>query len=268
MDVKMEKITGIEKFPVGPVFMSAMTLDTAKNRVLDWVKTGARHYVNVCAVENIVKCAKNPELAKIVNNAEMTATDGMPLVWLAHYYGFKNATRVYGPDLMLALCSATAGAGSSAEAVSHFFYGGTPEVLEKLKTNLLKKYPGLKIAGMYAPPFRPLTEDEKKTVIEMINNSGAGIVWCGLGTPKQDYWVAEFRPHLNAAALLSVGAAFNFHAGTVKQAPRWMMRCGLEWFFRLLMEPRRLWKRYLIGNFQFIFIIVPQLFRGRKILEK
>ncbi|MEI8206798.1 MAG: WecB/TagA/CpsF family glycosyltransferase [Kiritimatiellales bacterium] len=274
---------GFSRFPAGVVSLSAMTLEGAKGRVLNWVATGQRHYVNICTADTMVQCFDRPDMAKIISEAGMATTDGMPLVWLAHHYGFKEATRVYGPDLMLALCTATSegvGCGKSTvesvqlptsnlksptgkKSVSHFFYGATDDVLKKLKAKLLSQFPDLQIAGMYSPPFRPLTEAEKDGVTEMINASGADIVWCGLGTPKQDYWVAEFRPRLNAAALLAVGAAFNFHAGQVKQAPRWMMAKGLEWLFRLAVEPKRLWRRYLIGNPRFVSLVAGQVLRRR-----
>ncbi|MFA5688384.1 MAG: WecB/TagA/CpsF family glycosyltransferase [Kiritimatiellales bacterium] len=274
---------GYPRFPAGVVALSAMSLSGARDRILNWIATGQKHYVNVCTADTMVKCADQPRLAGIVSSAGLAATDGMPLVWLAHRYGFKHATRVYGPDLMLALCAATAEAvdgcslaidekcpgvqcpDSSAAGkrpVSHFFYGATDKVLAQLKANLLEKFPGLQIAGMYSPPFRPLTAGEKADVIERINASGADIVWCGLGTPKQDYWVAEFQPELNAAAVIAVGAAFNFHAGEIPQAPRWMMRSGLEWLFRLGAEPKRLWRRYLIGNPRFILLVGGKLLRG------
>jgi N-acetylglucosaminyldiphosphoundecaprenol N-acetyl-beta-D-mannosaminyltransferase len=281
---------GYSRFPAGVVSLSAMTLAGARDRVLNWVATGQRHYVNVCTADTMVQCFDRPDMAKIVNEAGMATTDGMPLVWLAHHYGFKAATRVYGPDLMLQLCAATSDpqrsdvSGQMSETdrgqmseerlsdlrppisekkcVSHFFYGATDEVLAQLKTNLLKKFPSLQIAGMVSPPFRPLTEAEKEEMSELINASGADIVWCGLGTPKQDYWVAEFRPRLNAFAILAVGAAFNFHAGEVRQSPRWMMRSGLEWLFRLLVEPKRLWRRYLIGNPRFVCLVAGTLFKG------
>lgn len=269
---------GYPRFPAGAVSLSAMTLHSARDRVLQWVATGRRHYVNICTADTMVHCFDQPQLAKIVHQAGMATTDGMPLVWLAHYYGFKKATRVYGPDLMLELCRSTAEPfrplnGDAARVgqnaggtrpVSHFFYGATDEVLAQLKSNLLEKFPGLQIAGMYSPPFRPLTEIEKAEVAERINASGADIVWCGLGTPKQDYWVAEFRPRLHCAAILAVGAAFNFHSGHVRQAPRWMMHSGLEWLFRLCIEPRRLWRRYLIGNVRFVLLAAGQLLRSRK----
>ncbi|HNX52844.1 MAG TPA: WecB/TagA/CpsF family glycosyltransferase [Pontiellaceae bacterium] len=256
---------GYSRFPVGVVSLSAMTLQGACDRVINWVATGQRHYVNICTADTMVQCFDQPQLAKIVNQAGMATTDGMPLVWLARYYGFSHATRVYGPDLMLALCAATSTLQPQSEkkCVSHFFYGATEEVLAHLKSNLLKNFPGLQIAGMYSPPFRPLTGTEKDDVAERINASGADIVWCGLGTPKQDYWVAEFRPRLRAAAILAVGAAFNFHAGEIRQAPRWMMRSGLEWLFRLCVEPKRLWRRYLIGIPRFVGLISGSFFRRR-----
>ncbi|MDD3277045.1 MAG: WecB/TagA/CpsF family glycosyltransferase, partial [Kiritimatiellales bacterium] len=290
---------GFFRFPAGVVSLSAMTLQSARDRVMNWVKTGQKHYVNICTADTMVQCFDRPDLAKIVTEAGMATTDGMPLVWLAHHYGFRDASRVYGPDLMLALCEATATLNQRSEVkgqrsdqnssdlrhqasdfcyltpdlrspisektcVSHFFYGATDEVLAQLRTNLLEKFPGLHIAGMYSPPFRPLTDAEKDEVEEMINVSGADIVWCGLGTPKQDYWVAEFRPRLNAAAILAVGAAFNFHAGHVLQAPRWMMKSGLEWLFRLSVEPKRLWRRYIIGNPRFICLVFGQFMHRKR----
>jgi N-acetylglucosaminyldiphosphoundecaprenol N-acetyl-beta-D-mannosaminyltransferase len=146
----------------------------------------------------------------------------------------------------------------------HYFYGATGETLAKLKENLLDQFPGLQIVGMYSPPFRPLTEAEKDTVTEQVNAASPDIVWCGLGTPKQDFWVAEFRPRLNCSAILAVGAAFDFHARRIRQAPRWMMSAGLEWLFRLYIEPRRLWRRYIIGNPRFILLVLHRQFLKRR----
>ncbi|MDZ8117336.1 WecB/TagA/CpsF family glycosyltransferase [Pontiella agarivorans] len=254
---------GYDRFPAGCVSLSAMTMESARDRVANWVETGQKHYVNICTADTVVQCYDRPDMAKIVKNAGMATTDGMPLVWLARHFGFKDATRVYGPDLMLELCRL-----SEEKGYSHYFYGATDEVLAELKINLLKKFPKLKIAGMYSPPFRPLEESEKTEVAERINAAKPDIVWCGLGTPKQDYWVSEFRPKLNCAAILAVGAAFNFHAGHVKQAPRWMMKCGLEWLFRLVTEPKRLWRRYIIGNPRFVFQTLKQWVRAKHILKR
>ncbi|MFL2860246.1 MAG: WecB/TagA/CpsF family glycosyltransferase [Pontiellaceae bacterium] len=239
---------GYDRFPVGCVSLSAQTMSQACERVESWIEQGKKKYVNICTADTVVQCYDQPALAKIVMNSGMATTDGMPLVWLARRFGFAFAERVYGPDLMLALCSL-----SESRGYRHFFYGATDEVLDRLKINLLAQFPALAIAGMYSPPFRPLEKQEKDEVVEKINASGADIIWCGLGTPKQDYWVSEFRPLLEGSVILAVGAGFNFHAGSVRQAPRWMMKSGLEWLFRLIVEPRRLWRRYLIGNPRFLF---------------
>jgi N-acetylglucosaminyldiphosphoundecaprenol N-acetyl-beta-D-mannosaminyltransferase len=254
---------GYPRFPAGCVSLSAMTMESARDRVANWVETGQKHYVNICTADTVVQCYDRPDMAEIVMDAGMATTDGMPLVWLARHFGFEHATRVYGPDLMLELCRL-----SEEKGYSHYFYGATDEVLAELKTNLMSMFPSLKIAGMYSPPFRPLDESEKEEVAERINEAKPDIVWCGLGTPKQDYWVAEFRPRLNCAAILAVGAAFNFHAGHVRQAPRWMMKSGLEWLFRLGVEPKRLWRRYIIGNPRFIFQTFKQWIRAKHILKR
>lgn len=254
---------GYPRFPAGAVTLSAMSMTGARDRVAGWIESGQKHYVNICTADTVVQCYDRPDMAKIVMDAGMATTDGMPLVWLAHHHGFSDATRVYGPDLMLELCAL-----SEQKGYSHYFYGATDEVLAQLRINLLQKFPDLKIAGMYSPPFRPLTDQEKDAVSEKINAVKPDIVWCGLGTPKQDYWVSEFRPRLNAAAILAVGAAFNFHAGHVRQAPRWMMKSGLEWLFRLCVEPKRLWRRYVIGNPRFVCQTMKQWVRARQIRKR
>ncbi|MDF7799790.1 WecB/TagA/CpsF family glycosyltransferase [Pontiellaceae bacterium B1224] len=254
---------GYDRFPAGCVSLSAMTMESARDRVANWVDTGQKHYVNICTADTVVQCYDRPDMARIVMDAGMATTDGMPLVWLAKHFGFQGATRVYGPDLMLNLCAL-----SEVTGYSHYFYGATDEVLAELKNNLLVKFPKLKIAGMYSPPFRALEDAEKDEVAERINEAEPDVVWCGLGTPKQDYWVSEFRPKLNCAAILAVGAAFNFHAGHVRQAPRWMMKSGLEWLFRLCTEPKRLWRRYLIGNPRFVFQTLKQWIRAKHILKR
>ena len=247
-----EDAEGFPRFPAGVVSLSAMSLAGARDRILNWVKTGERHYVNVCTADTMVQCFDRPELAKIVQESGMATTDGMPLVWLAKRFGFKQATRVYGPDLMLELCRVSS---EQQPPLRHYFYGATDDTLAKLKENLLEQFPDLQIVGMYSPPFRPLTEAEKDEVTQQINEAKPDIVWCGLGTPKQDFWVAEFRPRLHCNTILAVGAAFDFHAKRIRQAPRWMMNAGLEWLFRLYIEPRRLWRRYIIGNPRFIGMV-------------
>lgn len=245
------------RFDVLGVRISALTLDGAVQLIGKWIAEGGRHYVNVCTSGTVLECHDQPRLAQIVNGAGMATPDGMPLVWIGRWRGFQVA-RVYGPDLMLAVSEQ-----GRARGVRHFYYGSTGPVLERLCDRLQQRFPGLEVVGRYAPPFRPLTEDEVRETAALINASRPDVVWVGLGTPKQDEWVGRFRPLLEAPVLVAVGAAFDFHAGTLRQAPRWMMRLGLEWFFRLLMEPRRLWRRYLIGNSRFVILVLQQWWRER-----
>lgn len=244
------------RFPVVNVRISALTFDQALTLIDGWIARRERHYVNVCTTHTVLECHDAPELAAIVNQAGMATPDGMPLVWLGRLRGHP-VERVYGPDLMLAVCER-----GQARGYRHFFYGGAEGVAERLAERLRARFPRLLVAGVYSPPFRPLTAEEERDVAARINASGADIVWVGLGTPKQDYWMARFRPMLSAPALIAVGAAFDFHAGRVRQAPRWMQRSGLEWFFRLTQDPRRLWKRYLVGNPRFVYLVARQLLRG------
>jgi N-acetylglucosaminyldiphosphoundecaprenol N-acetyl-beta-D-mannosaminyltransferase len=183
----------------------------------------------------------------------------MPLVWLSWLRGYRAAARVYGPDLMLALCERSQTTGHR-----HFFYGGAPGIVDRLATRLQQKYPGLHVAGTHAPPFRPVGTVEDPRVREAINATRPDIVWVGLGTPKQDHWVADHRPLLDAPVLIAIGAAFDFHAGVLRQAPRWMQRSGLEWCFRLGQEPKRLAYRYLVLNPLFIINAALQATRLRR----
>jgi N-acetylglucosaminyldiphosphoundecaprenol N-acetyl-beta-D-mannosaminyltransferase len=190
---------------------------------------------------------QDPELLRIHNAAGMVTPDGMPLVWLARRAGFPHVDRVYGPDLVLACCEA-----SVARGYRHFLYGGGPGVPERLAERLQARFPGLRVVGCHSPPFRALVSREDDTVVERINASGADIVWVGLSTPKQERWMHTHRPYLTAPVLIGVGAAFDFHAGLKRQAPRWIQRSGLEWLFRLSQEPRRLWRRYSYNNTRFL----------------
>lgn len=186
-------------------------------------------------------------------NANIATPDGMPVVWALRLMGYQ-VERVYGPDIMQAVC-----ARSVREGWRHFFYGGAPDVLEKLIEALKSHYPNLLVAGFESPPFRELTREEDEAIVNRINESRAQIVWIGLGSPKQDVWMATHRAQLNAPVLIGVGAAFDFFAGRVKQAPRWMQRSGLEWLYRLMSEPSRLWRRYLIYNPKFVVCVLMQI---------
>ncbi len=243
----------LQKVNVLGVSINAITIKGTLSKIQQWIETGERHYVSVCTVHTVMECQMNPSMRRAVNGAGMATPDGMPLVWLAKMRNQEPVERVYGPDLMLALCKL-----SDKLGYRHYFYGGTAGVPEQLAANLKNRFPDLAVAGTYSPPFRPLSDEEDKVVIENINNSKADIVWVGLGTPKQDLWMASHRQSLDAAVLIGVGAAFDFHTGKVRQAPRWMQNSGLEWLFRLFMEPRRLWKRYLLYNPWFLWLVFLQ----------
>jgi N-acetylglucosaminyldiphosphoundecaprenol N-acetyl-beta-D-mannosaminyltransferase len=215
-----------------------------------WIRARQPHYVCVTGVHGVMESQRDPELRLIHNEAGLVVPDGMPLVWLSRLGGHPETDRVYGPDLLLACCE-----HSLAHGYRHYFYGGASGVAELLAERLTQRYPGLRVAGTYSPPFRPLTPAEDAAIVRRINGSGADLVWVGLSTPKQERWMYRQRGSLRAPVLLGIGAAFDFHAGLKKQAPRWVQRSGLEWLFRLLTEPRRLWRRYLRNNPAFLWNI-------------
>jgi len=227
----------IRRVNVLGVGVSALTMQRAVDTIEQWISQRARHYVCVTGVHGIMESQRDEALRSIHNKAGLVTPDGMPLVWLARRQD-RSVERVYGPDLMLALCERAAACGYRV-----FFYGSSETTLARLTTNLERRFPGLMIAGSYAPPFRPLTDEEDAQIVERINESRADIVWVGLSTPKQERWMHAHVGRVQAAALIGVGAAFDFHAGLKPQAPRWMQRSGLEWLFRLATEPRRLGRR-------------------------
>lgn len=233
------------------VEISAINMQMAIEAVVGWVLSDDRQYVCVTGVHGVMESQRNRDLLTIHNGAGLTTPDGMPMVWAGKAAGARWIERVYGPDMMLAVL-----AEAQARGWSSFFYGGGPGVPEQLAERLTMRLPGLQIAGTHSPPFRPLTPDEMEDTAALINGTGATLVWVGLSTPKQERWMAELRPHLHAPVLFGVGAAFDFHAGRISQAPVWMQRSGLEWLYRLIKEPRRLWKRYLTNNPQFVLAIL------------
>jgi N-acetylglucosaminyldiphosphoundecaprenol N-acetyl-beta-D-mannosaminyltransferase len=235
------------------VAINAIDLSQAVQQIESWIESGTRSYVNVCTVHTVMECRRDAGLRHRVNAGGLATPDGMPLVWLGRLHGHRTG-RVYGPDLMLELCRRGAEQGHR-----HYFYGSTPAVLEDLLANLSRRFPGLRVAGSHSPPRRPADAPEDAAVLERIDASGADVVWVGLGTPKQDHWIARHRPLLRAPVLIAVGAAFDFHAGRKAQAPRWMQRAGLEWLFRLAHEPRRLARRYLLYNPWFLAAAALQL---------
>ena len=236
------------------VGVSSLDIPAAVSAIEQWISRRERQYVCITSVHGIIESQYDESLRRIHNNAGMVTADGMPLVWVSRLMGFHRTNRVYGPDLMLAVCER-----AQQRGFSHFFYGGGPGVPQRLIERLSRLYPALRVAGSYSPPFRPLTSEEDRLVVEQINSSGADIVWVGLSTPKQERWMAAHVEKLNAPVLVGVGAAFDFNAGLKRQAPQWMRKSGLEWTFRLATEPRRLWYRYLKSNPAFLFLIGMQL---------
>jgi N-acetylglucosaminyldiphosphoundecaprenol N-acetyl-beta-D-mannosaminyltransferase len=247
-------MTEIPRVNILGVGISAINLQQTVAEIERWIADKAAQYVNVCNVHTVMECQNDAGLRRIVNGSGLSAPDGVPLVWLSWLHGHADVGRVYGPDLMLALCERTQTTGHR-----HFFYGGAPGVADLLARRLKARYPWLIVAGTHSPPYRPADTEESRDVLADINDSGADIVWVGLGTPKQDYWVSRHRAALSAPVLIAIGAAFDFHAGLLRQAPRWMQRSGLEWVFRLMQEPRRLAFRYLVYNPLFVFRMALQL---------
>jgi N-acetylglucosaminyldiphosphoundecaprenol N-acetyl-beta-D-mannosaminyltransferase len=235
------------------VGVSAINMAQALNVIEGWIAQRQAHYVCVTGVHGIVESQGNNSLQRVHNAAGLVTPDGMPLVWLARLHGLEHVERVYGPDLMLALCHR-----SISKGYRHFLYGGAKGVPDRLANRMKRRYPGLRIVGSYSPPFRPLTDEEDKQTVQAINEANPDVVWIGLSTPKQERWMAEHIGWLTAPVLVGVGAAFDFHSGLKRQAPRWMQRSGLEWLFRLANEPRRLWRRYLVNNPLFTLLVLQQ----------
>jgi N-acetylglucosaminyldiphosphoundecaprenol N-acetyl-beta-D-mannosaminyltransferase len=221
------------------VQVSAITLADAVAIVEGWIHQGGRHYVCVSGVHGLMESHGNEELRDIHNRAGLVTPDGMPLVWLSRLLGKSRTERVYGPDLLRALT-----ATSALHGYRQFYYGGADGVAEKLRRALTIAHPGLQVAGTLCPPFRELTREEDDAAVETINAGRPDIVWVGLSTPKQEFWMARHLGRIDAPVMIGVGAAFDFLAGTKRQAPLWMQRSGVEWLFRLCAEPARLWRRY------------------------
>ena len=238
--------------------VSSVNIPQACGIIGGWINDRKKTYVCVAPVSTIVDCQSDQEYKKVLDNADMITPDGMPLVWIGKLKGDRNIERTYGPDLMQALCAAGEKGG-----YKHYLYGGAESTCSLLENVLKRKFPNIDIRGHYAPPFRPAHAREDKEIIDEINRLNPDILWVGLGSPKQDFWMHEHRDRLEVPVIIGVGAAFDFIAGIKKQAPRWMQRCGLEWFFRLCSEPGRLWKRYLFGNTKFIYLLIKNGIKAR-----
>ncbi len=235
------------------VGVSALSIKLALGQFDRWIAGGAREYVCVADVHAIMQSRWDDGFRTIHNGAGIVTPDGMPLVWLCRWAGRAAVSRVYGPDLLLATC-----AHSVAHGYKHFFYGGAPGVAETLSELLRARFPGLQVVGTHTPPFRALTAEEEAETVARIDAARPDFVWVGLSTPKQERWMAAFRPRLAAPVLIGIGAAFDFHSGTKPQAPFWIQRSGFEWLFRLATEPKRLWPRYRKVVPQFLWYLALQ----------
>jgi N-acetylglucosaminyldiphosphoundecaprenol N-acetyl-beta-D-mannosaminyltransferase len=212
----------------------------AAQEIETWISARSQNYVCIAGAHGVISSRDDPVLREIHNRAGLVTPDGMPLVWMSRALGHKRTERVYGPDLMRELSAI-----SSRRGYRQFYYGGAEGVAERLSRTLTKDYPGLQVAGCYCPPFRELTAAEDEEVVNQINEVRPDILWVGLSTPKQEYWMASHVGRIEAPVMIGVGAAFDFLAGLKPQAPVWMQRRGLEWSYRLATEPQRLWRRYL-----------------------
>ena len=246
--------------------IDALSWNAALDRLLGWARARDSRYVTICNVHVVVSASRDAAYRDIINGSDMATPDGAPVAWMLRRQGFANQPRISGPDLMWTLCERCA-----AEGLPVYCYGSTDATLALLEQRLRTAFPALKMT-MESPPFRALTAEEDAAAVDRINASGAGIVFVGLGCPKQENWMAEHRgrdafdqsPLRVSAVMIGVGAAFDFHAGTVLRAPAWMRDNGLEWLHRLLSEPRRLWKRYLVTNTLFIVGAARQLLGSRR----
>lgn len=241
--------------PVLGVPIDVLGWDAALSRISTWAAARESRYVCICNSHSVVTAGQDAAFGRIIEAADMATPDGAPVARMLRILGSPAQQRINGPDLMWKYCEQAALRGESI-----YLYGGLPDTLALLQQRLKAAFPGLLIAGAYSPPFRLATAEEDEADVARINAAGAGTVWVSLGCPKQEQWMAAHRGRVNAV-MIGVGAAFDYHAGTIKRAPQWMQNAGLEWLHRLCSEPRRLWKRYLVTNTLFIAGAASQLLR-------
>lgn len=257
-DIQSLPDSGIAKFHVSGVGVHAVQIPDTIAILEGWIDSRARsHYVAVTGMHGISEAAANPEFRTTLNSASLVVCDGMPLVWLGRWHGHNLRRRVYGPELMDTFCRVT------GARYRHFFYGSAPGVAESLAAGMQSRY-GIRVAGSYSPPFRPLTPKEDEEVIAMIEAARPDLLWIGLSTPKQESWMYQHRDKLTVPVVIGVGAAFDLNTGRLIQAPAWMRENGLEWLFRLGIEPRRLWRRYLVRGPMFVWNVALELLNVRR----
>jgi N-acetylglucosaminyldiphosphoundecaprenol N-acetyl-beta-D-mannosaminyltransferase len=258
LDESREAGRPIARYAFGGIAICAADLPSAVELIIATGSGDRPSRFHFSSAKDIVGAAADPTFMHILNSADYVLPDGMPLAWFGRSRGYR-VDRVCGPDAMLAVLDR-----GRDRAARHFFYGGGPDVAARLATALTRRLPGLVIAGYETPPFRPLTPDESEATVERINAAAPTHVWVGLSSPKQDFWMAAHADRLRCGAVLGVGAAFDFHAGMRRRAPRWMQKSGTEWFFRLLSEPRRLGRRYTVTNSRFLAILARELISSRR----
>lgn len=245
-----------QQYRVLGVPLGALQIPELIEQIEHWIQArDSTHCITFANVHVVIESRHDPIFhATLQEHDVLNVPDGAPLIWMARLHGFALQRRVYGPDFMHDFFAYT-----PQKDYRHFFYGGAPGVPERLAVSLIRDFPGLKVAGTYSPPFRPLSQEEDEQVIKMINAACPDVLWVGLGCPKQEKWSFEHRKQLEVPVLAAVGQAFDIYAGVVQQAPIWMREHGLEWLFRLAHEPRRLWKRYLFYNSEFLWCILLEL---------
>ena len=252
------KIENPKSFRVLGVRVDAVQIADVIELMERWIAARSPcHFIAFTGMHGITETQYDPSFKQILNSADLVVAEGMPLVWLGRWHGYAMRRRVYGPELMETFCRKT------GPLYQHYFYGGGPGVADRLGEILKLRY-GVRAVGTYSPPFRPLSQEENVEVDRRIQAAAPDVVWVGLSTPKQERWMYEHRPRLTVPLMAGVGAAFDFIAGTVKQAPDWMQEDGLEWFFRLVQEPRRLWRRYLVIGSKFVWNVSLELLGLKK----
>jgi len=241
------------------VNVSAINLDMAVDMADRWIAAKNIGYICVTGVHGVMEAQSDPVFRQILNHAFINVPDGMPLSWVGHTQGFGQMDRVFGPDFMTEMCRL-----SVERSYRHFLYGGQPGVAELLKDSLQSKFPGLQIVGTYTPPFRNLTAEEEVDIVTQVQESKPHVLWVGLSTPKQERFMARYVDRLQVPLLVGVGAAFDYHTGSIRDSPDWIKRTGLQWLHRLLQDPRRLWKRYLRNNPAFVWGLILQTLKLRQ----
>ena len=249
----------VQRVNVLGVGISVLNLGTARAAIAEALAQGRKGYICVTGVHGVIEAQSDPAFREVLNRAFLCTPDGMPMVWAGKGAGFKEMGRVYGPDLLAEVAEWTRGSGHT-----HFLYGGAPGVAEQMRQRLETSYPGLRVVGTFTPPFGPLSPSDEARLIAQVAAAQPDLFWVGLSTPKQEKFMAAYLPRLETKIMVGVGAAFDFYAGRVRQAPRWLQRSGLEWLFRLCMEPRRLWRRYARNNPLFLWLVLCQLTRLKR----